>query len=204
MFEKKLNFNKDTYIQKIFQNVTFVKEFDPTEITVLAFITGIICCVFIIIQQYWIALLLFLLNRFLDNFDGYIARTYNKHSDFGAYLDKISDTSIYGLIIVSFWLSAQSLDYQSFFLNISALILLFIYSVNIVSISYLDEIVIKKEASTTNKPSLIVSSGETFIIYLLFFIFHQYLTIIFLLFAIAIFINVMIRLFWIYNFYKNS
>ena len=67
----------------------------PNLLTLSGLIIGLISCYAAYTQFYGIALILLILNRLCDGLDGPLARAKNNSSDFGGYLDIISDFMIY-------------------------------------------------------------------------------------------------------------
>jgi phosphatidylglycerophosphate synthase len=73
----------------------------PNQITILSFLFGIICIYFIYYENILLSILFWLLNRFSDGLDGnskiklgIYARKTNQTSDFGGYLDIITDFTV--------------------------------------------------------------------------------------------------------------
>jgi phosphatidylglycerophosphate synthase len=65
--------------------------FTPNKITLLAFITGLLCAYLIYKKQYKYAGFMFLISFYFDTVDGKFARKYNMASKMGDYLDHASD-----------------------------------------------------------------------------------------------------------------
>ena len=78
--------------------------FTPGQITVTAFITGIVSAIFI--SQQWLApaLVLLWLSGVLDILDGTVARLSGKVSNIGALLDLILDRMVEAAVILGFFL----------------------------------------------------------------------------------------------------
>lgn len=70
-------------------------------VTLSGFAIGIAAIPFIVTEQYWVALLLILLNRLFDGLDGAVARQ-SLISDFGGYLDIVCDFIFYSAIVCAF------------------------------------------------------------------------------------------------------
>jgi phosphatidylglycerophosphate synthase len=63
----------------------------PNKITLLSFITGLLCAYLVYKKQYKYAAFMFLLSYYFDTVDGKFARKYNMATKMGDYLDHTSD-----------------------------------------------------------------------------------------------------------------
>ncbi len=97
----------------------FLKFLKPNQMTIFGFILGLIMCILIFFQFYFVALALLLLNRFCDGLDGTMARL-TTPTALGGYLDIVSDFTIYSGFVLAFGLSNS--NYTSL-----SMILLFLY-----------------------------------------------------------------------------
>ncbi len=70
-------------------------------LTILGFVLGIFCAVFVSMGLFLVALICLLLNRLCDGLDGAVARRQGS-SDFGGYLDIVCDFIFYALVPFSF------------------------------------------------------------------------------------------------------
>lgn len=93
----------------------------PDQVTIAAFLTGLLgaCC--IAFEYYFFGLLLILLNRLGDGIDGPLARL-SRATDRGAYLDIVLDFIFYSAIVFAFALA----DPQNNALPAAALIFTFV------------------------------------------------------------------------------
>ena len=82
----------------------------PLHITILAFLTGLISCLFATQSHRYLSLTFWSLNRALDCLDGALARHRNAASDLGGFLDLLGDFIIYSLIPISV---AAGADYST-------------------------------------------------------------------------------------------
>ena len=69
--------------------------FGPNVITVIGFLFGVVACITVMLQMYSLAFVFVILNRLSDGLDGAYARSKNKTSDFGGYLDIVLDYLFY-------------------------------------------------------------------------------------------------------------
>lgn len=70
-------------------------------VTIAGFLLGVIAALFIVFQQFWLALALIAVSRLADGLDGAVARATAK-TDFGGYLDIVLDFAFYGLVPLAF------------------------------------------------------------------------------------------------------
>lgn len=70
-------------------------------LTILGFVFGVFCAVFVSMGFFLAALICLLLNRLCDGLDGAVARRQGS-SDFGGYLDIVCDFIFYALVPFSF------------------------------------------------------------------------------------------------------
>ena len=115
----------DRQIQKLTQRPLqyiaklFLKFISPNHMTFIGFSFGVLMCFFIIIDQYFIAMIFLFLNRLSDGLDGTMARLQTP-TPLGGYLDIVLDFLIYGGFVLSFGITEQNNTFLS-------MILLFCY-----------------------------------------------------------------------------
>src|SRR6201999_980282 len=94
MFDIPLRQVKDRLLLPIVPSVP--ANVSPNHITCAAFVVGLLACVAAASPRFSsAAVFLWLLNRFLDNLDGVLARSRNMASELGGFLDLLSDFIIY-------------------------------------------------------------------------------------------------------------
>jgi phosphatidylglycerophosphate synthase len=105
MFDRQIQ----KYTQKPLQYIAklFIKFISPNHMTLIGFIFGVLMCLCITIDQYLIAIIFLLLNRFSDGLDGTMARLQNP-TPLGGYLDIVLDFLIYGGFVLSFGITEQN------------------------------------------------------------------------------------------------
>lgn len=84
----------------------------PLHVTIVAFVSGLFCCVSATQGKIFTSLTCWLLNRALDCLDGALARRRHRTSDLGGFLDLLGDFIIYSLIPISCTLSGAGLSYS--------------------------------------------------------------------------------------------
>lgn len=66
--------------------------------TLLGAGVGLACAVFFLYGHWWLGLALLLIRGLMDNIDGFVARSRNQRSTFGAVMDDITDRWVLGII----------------------------------------------------------------------------------------------------------
>jgi len=194
LFDIKLRAFKDRLMYSL--TGRWAEKINPDIITLASFTAGIACAAAALTGSFKTALLLWILNRFLDGLDGAVARRYKKQSDKGAYLDIMTDFTIYAAIPLSLALRCNSV-----LLWKAAAVLLAVFYINAASWMYISALLEKKKKKTggslltsVEMPSGIVEGSETIIFYSLFFILPAYLLWIFYIMASLTLITVIQRL----------
>ena len=105
MFDRQIQ----KYTQKPLQYIAklFLKFISPNHMTLIGFGFGVLMCLFIIIDQYLIAIIFLFLNRLSDGLDGTMARLQTP-TPLGGYLDIVLDFLIYGGFVLSFGITEQN------------------------------------------------------------------------------------------------
>ena len=99
MFDHSLRGLKDAIFNPLSRSVP--PSITPKQITFLAFISGLVSCIFAAFQITIPSLFFWALNRFLDCLDGAVARHQRTQSDVGGFLDLLGDFVVYALIPIS-------------------------------------------------------------------------------------------------------
>ena len=117
MFDRQIQ----KYTQKPLQYIAklFLKFISPNHMTIIGFSFGVLMCLSIIIDQYFIAIMFLFLNRLSDGLDGAMARLQTP-TPLGGYLDIVLDFLIYGGFVLSFGITEQNN-------NLLSMVLLFCY-----------------------------------------------------------------------------
>ncbi len=197
MFDSYLRSQKDRIATPIARRLKFIS---PNMASVFGALIALASAYFAFRQIYFLGVMLWLLSRALDGLDGLLARLHNKQSDFGGYLDIMLDFVAYAAVPLGFGLGAAS---QNVWLALA--VLLSSYYVNSASWLYLAAILEKRAAHTPETatsiimPVGLVGAFESITIYALFFVLHQYIFWIFIVFSALVFITVIQRLVWAYN-----
>lgn len=171
----------------------------PMTVTIAGFVLGIAAAVFAARGATGTALSLWLGNRILDGFDGTLARTQGRQSDFGGYLDIVVDFAVYAAIPLGLVVSAPN-----FLILGAALVMIASFYVNAASWMYLAAIlerravgaISRNELTTVTMPEGLVGGTETIIFYTLFFAMPQWLLPLFAALSGLVLITIMQRLAW--------
>ena len=156
----------------------------PTVITVLAFVVGLAAAYGAARRAYGVALGLWWVNRFLDGFDGTLARVQGTASPFGAYLDIVLDFVVYAAIPLGLVIAAT--DPRA---AMAAILLLASFYVNAGTWMTL--------AATPDKsPSGLIAGAETVVFYSLFLALPTHLVLLFRIMTGLVALTALQRLVW--------
>jgi len=169
----------------------------PTAVSLLALIVGLLAAYAAYRNQYLWAFAFWIFNRILDGLDGLIAHLHDTQSDFGGYMDILTDFIVYAALPLGLAAGSPSIEH---YLALS--ILLAVFYVNAASWMVLAAILEKRAAhdsdtqTTIVMPAGIIGGFETIIAYGIFLLFPAFITILFSIFAALVFITVIQRLVW--------
>lgn len=169
----------------------------PMAISVSALVVGLLATYAAFKGQYLFAFGLWILNRILDGLDGLIARLHNRQSDFGGYVDILTDYIVYAALPIGLVAGSPSSEHY-----LALIFMLAVFYVNSASWMYLAAILEKRathdpETQTTIvMPAGVIGGFETIVAYGIFLFFPVYTTVLFSIFAILVFITILQRLIW--------
>jgi phosphatidylglycerophosphate synthase len=172
-------------------------QFHPITITLAGFMVGLASVICALNGGYLYALVLWLINRFLDGLDGTVARETNRQSDFGGYLDLLADFTIYALIPLALALSQHRED-----VYVALGLLLTSFYVNAASWMVLSSLLerrntrVKTEYTSIAMPAGLIEGTETIAFYVLFFLFPTQLTLLFIVMAVLVSLTILQRIWW--------
>lgn len=194
MFDAPLRRLKDRLAAPLARRLSRVS---PTAVSLLGLVIGLLAAWFAFRQAYAAALALWILNRVLDGLDGLIARLHEKQSDFGGYVDILTDFVTYAALPLGL---AAGLPTVEHYLALS--ILLATFYINSASWMYLAAILEKRAAHAPETqtaivmPAGLIGGFETILAYGIFLLFPAHLTFLFSFFAALVFITTLQRLLW--------
>lgn len=172
----------------------------PIVITVVALVTGLLAAWFAFTQSYFVAFGFWILNRVLDGLDGLLARLHNKQSDFGGYVDILTDFIVYAALPLGLVAGSPSSERY-----LALAFMLASFYVNTASWMYLAAILEKRAAhdadtqTTIVMPAGLIGGFETILAYGIFLLFPTYITILFSIFAALVLITILQRLIWAWS-----
>src|SRR5574341_949784 len=194
MFDTPLRRFKDRVGEPLARHMSQVP---PLFVSALALISGLLATYAAFKGQYLFALALWILNRVLDGLDGLLARLHNKQSDFGGYVDILTDFIVYAALPIG--LVAGSASNERY---LALAFLLASFYVNSASWMYLSAILEKHAAHTSDTqttivmPTGIIGGFETIIAYGIFLLFPAHITALFSIFSALVFITIVQRFIW--------
>ncbi|MBX7233169.1 MAG: CDP-alcohol phosphatidyltransferase family protein [Caldilineales bacterium] len=171
----------------------------PNAVTLLALVIGLSAAALATRQMVALALALWLLNRILDGLDGMLARATDQRTDFGGYLDIVTDFIVYAALPIGLFLGRATAG-----LGVSLALLLGSFYVNAASWMYLSAILEKRRAgasargelTTVTMPAGLVGGTETILFYSAFLIWPGALRWLFPTMAALVMMGVCQRLWW--------
>jgi len=194
MFDSTLRRFKDQVGTPLARHMSRVS---PMFISILALAVGLFAAYGAFKGQYLWAFAFWILNRLLDGLDGLIARLHDRQSDFGGYVDILTDYIVYAALPIG--LVAGSASNERY---LALIFLLAFFYVNTASWMYLAAILEKRAAhspetqTTIVMPAGIIGGFETILAYGIFLLFPAHITILFSIFATLVFITIVQRLIW--------
>ena len=194
MFDSSLRRFKDRVGTPLAQRMSRVS---PMFISMLALVVGLLATYAAYKGQYIWAFAFWILNRILDGLDGLIARLHDRQSDFGGYVDILTDYIVYASLPIGLVAGSPSIERY-----LALAFMLASFYVNTASWMYLAAILEKRAAhdpdtqTTIVMPAGIIGGFETIIAYGIFLLFPAFITILFSIFAALVFTTVIQRLIW--------
>ncbi len=169
----------------------------PILITILALVAGLLAAWFAFTQSYFVALGFWILNRVLDGLDGLIARLHDRQSDFGGYVDILTDFIVYAALPIGLVAGSPTMERY-----LALALMLASFYINSASWMYLAAILEKRALHTPDTqtaivmPAGLIGGFETIIAYGIFLLFPTYITVLFSIFAAFVFVTIVQRLLW--------
>lgn len=169
----------------------------PITISLLGLIIALLAAWSAYRQIYLAALALWIFNRVFDGLDGLLARMHNKQSDFGGYVDILTDFVAYAALPIGLVAGSPSSERY-----LALAFLLASFYINTASWMYLAAILEKRAQhgddtqTTIIMPAGLIGGFETIIAFGVFTLFPAYLTTFYIIFAVLVFITIAQRLIW--------
>lgn len=196
MFDELLRRVKDRLLEPV---ARWLGPVNPNLISWLALVTGLGCAWASGTRHLRWALLLWVVNRFLDGLDGAVARVHGRKTDYGGYLDLTLDYVIYAAIPIGLVAGAPSTERWW-----ALALLLGSFCVNAPSWMVLAAILERRGTredgtaplTTITMPPALIAGTETVVFFSLFLLFPEYLVPLYVLMALLVLVNVPQRLLW--------
>lgn len=169
----------------------------PTTVSLIGLAVALLAAWSAYRQIYFAAFALWLLNRVLDGLDGLLARLHNKQSDFGGYVDILTDFVAYAALPIGLVAGSPSSERY-----LALAFLLASFYINTASWMYLAAILEKRSMhgddtqTTIIMPAGIIGGFETIIAFSIFTLFPTHITLLYFIFGILVFITIIQRLIW--------
>jgi phosphatidylglycerophosphate synthase len=169
----------------------------PIGISLVALVVALLAAWSAYHQLYPTAFALWLLNRTLDGLDGLIARMHNKQSDFGGYVDILTDFVAYAALPIGLVAGSPSSERY-----LALAFMLASFYINTASWMYLAAILEKRALhgddtqTTIVMPAGLIGGFETIIAFGVFTLFPTYLTTLYGIFTVLVFITITQRIIW--------
>jgi phosphatidylglycerophosphate synthase len=196
MFDKQLRHTKDRLLNPLADTLAdvFDKRVHPTAVTLAGGGAGLLAAV---AGAQGAALAGLALNRLLDGLDGTLARRHQRVSDFGGYVDILTDHVVYAAIPVGLVLAQPAGA-----LWLSLAFMLSAFYINGASWLMLSSILEKRrqrqadEVTTIVMPAGLIEGAETVFFYGLFFLLPGLLLELYVVFGALVLLTVGQRLVW--------
>lgn len=169
----------------------------PTTVSLIGLVIALFAAWSAYRQIYFAAFALWILNRVLDGLDGLLARLHNKQSDFGGYVDILTDFVAYAALPIGLVVGSPSSERY-----LALAFLLASFYINTASWMYLAALLEKRALhGNDTQTSIVMPAGliggfETIIAFGVFTLFPTYLTKLYIIFTILVFITIAQRLIW--------
>ena len=169
----------------------------PTTVSLIGLVIALLAAWSAYRQIYFAAFVLWILNRVLDGLDGLLARLHNKQSDFGGYVDILTDFVAYAALPIGLVAGSPSSERY-----LALAFLLASFYINTASWMYLAALLEKRALhGNDTQTSIVMPAGlvggfETIIAFSIFTLFPAYLTLLYSIFGILVFITIIQRLIW--------
>jgi len=195
MMDKSLRQIKDQTLQPVVKKLG--GRWHPTTLTAIGTLFALLAALSAFTGFYSLGLLFWIMNRVLDGLDGAYARIWDKKSDLGGYLDTLSDFLAYTIIPFGFVLNDPTIG--------KLIILTFLFGtfyINAAAFMYLAAILERESADNENKltslqmPRGIIEGGEAIIFFCSFFLFPNYIAILFTVLGLLVIATTCQHILW--------
>ena len=169
----------------------------PTAVSLIGLVIALFAAWSAYRQIYPAAFALWIFNRVLDGLDGLLARLHNKQSDFGGYVDILTDFVAYAALPIGLVAGSPSSERY-----LALAFMLASFYINTASWMYLAAILEKRSQhgddtqTTIIMPAGLIGGFETIIAFGVFTLFPAYIATLYIIFTVLVFITIVQRLIW--------
>lgn len=194
MFDTPLRKFKDEVGNPLARHLSRVS---PTAVSLLGLVIAMLAAWSAYRQIYPAAFVLWIFNRVLDGLDGLLARMHNKQSDFGGYVDILTDFAAYAALPIGLVAGLPSSERY-----LALAFMLASFYINTASWMYLAAILEKRAVrdhdtqTTIVMPAGLIGGFETIVVYGIFLLFPAHIAILFSVFATLVIVTTLQRLIW--------
>lgn len=180
-----------------FAKLAFKANLTPDNVTILAFIFGLIASIFIAYDRIALSLLMLWFSGLLDVVDGQLARISNKTSKSGALLDMILDRMVEGFFVLGMVISNQNLA-------VPVILFLIVVIFNFSTFLAAGALITNKSVKSMHYDTGLIERTETFIFFTIAAIAVNQRAILLILMTLLIALTGIKRFVKIYNHLKNE
>lgn len=194
MFDERLRTAQEKTFVRLAQRLR-IDGWPPLRLTAAALLFGLLAAFCLWQQAYTAGFLFWFLNRLFDGMDGAVARARRVQSDWGGYVDILSDFLVYAAVPTG--LAAGKAETAVLW---ALIFLLASFYVNAASWMYLSALLEKRYASrqktSINMPPGLIGGLETSLFYAVFILFPNWLPLLFTLMSVLVLVTTGQRLRW--------
>lgn len=166
------------------------------QLTGAGFVIGVGCCVAVAFGQWWLGLVLWVVNRLVDGFDGIVARL-TTPTELGGYYDIMADFAIYFGVVVAIGVSEPDA-------RVAALVTGLAYYLSGSSFLAWSSLAERlrlggNDGRSLNFPTAIAEGTETIAAMILVLALRDWAAVILWIWAGAVFVSVAQRMVWVRN-----
>ena len=195
MLDKKINNFLNPLLFHIAEIINKLK-ISANFVTLLSFLSGLVCFCYIIDSNFMLALIFFFFNRLFDGLDGAVARI-NGQSDLGAFYDIVSDFFFYALFPLGFIFQNIENTYPICFLLLSFVTTQTTFLASAWILEKNKSLILLEHKKSFFYIGGLTEGFETIICFTLMLIFNDIVNIIAYIFGTLCFLTALFRIFFI-------
>ena len=195
MLDKKINNFLNPLLFHIAEIINKLK-ISANFVTLLSFLSGLVCFCYIIDSNLMLALMFFFFNRLFDGLDGAVARI-NGQSDLGAFYDIVSDFFFYALFPLGFIFHNIEYIYSICFLLLSFVTTQTTFLASAWILEKNKSLILLEHKKSFFYIGGLTEGFETIICFILMLIFNDIINIIAYIFGTLCFLTALFRIFFI-------